>query len=82
MYRYENWTVKKAEHGRIDLFELWYWRRVLRVPWTARRLYQSFYIRKSTLITGSTDAEAETSILWSPDTKSQHIGNNLVAGKD
>ena len=37
----ENWTVKKAEHRRIDAFELWYWRRLLRVPWTARRSSQS-----------------------------------------
>ena len=37
MYGCENWTVKKAEHRRIDAFELWYWRRLLRFPWTARR---------------------------------------------
>ena len=37
MYRYESWTIKKAEHQRIDAFELWCWRRLLRVPWTARR---------------------------------------------
>ena len=41
MYGCENWTVKKAEHRRIDAFELWCWRRLLRVPWTARRSYQS-----------------------------------------
>ena len=41
MYVCESWTVKKAEHRRIDAFELWYWRRVLRVPWTARRSNQS-----------------------------------------
>ena len=41
MYGYESWTVKKAEHGRIDAFELWCWRRLLRVPWTARRSVQS-----------------------------------------
>ena len=35
MYGYESWTIKKAEHQRIDVFELWYWRRLLRVPWTA-----------------------------------------------
>ena len=40
-YGYENWTVKKAEHQRIDVFELWCWRRLLRVPWTARRSNQS-----------------------------------------
>jgi len=41
MYRCESWTIKKAEHWRIDAFELWYWRRLLRVPWTARRPNQS-----------------------------------------
>jgi len=41
MYGCESWTVKKAEHQRIDVFELWYWRRLLRVPWTARRSNQS-----------------------------------------
>ena len=41
MYGCENWTVKKAEHRRIDAFELWCWRRLLRVPWTARRSNQS-----------------------------------------
>ena len=41
MYGYESWTVKKAEHRRIDTFELWCWRRLLRVPWTARRSNQS-----------------------------------------
>ena len=41
MYRCESWTIKKAEHQRVDAFELWYWRRFLRVPWTARRSNQS-----------------------------------------
>ena len=41
MYGCESWTTKKAECGRIDAFELWYWRRLLRVPWTARRSNQS-----------------------------------------
>ena len=41
MYRCESWTIKKAEHRRIDAFELWCWRRLVRVPWTARRLNQS-----------------------------------------
>ena len=42
MYGYESWTIKKAERRRIDAFELWCWRRLLRVPWTARRSNQSF----------------------------------------
>ena len=41
MYGYESWTIKKAEHRRIDAFELWCWRRLLRVPWTAKRSNQS-----------------------------------------
>ena len=41
MYGCESWTIKKAEHRRIDAFELWYWKRLLRVPWTARRSNQS-----------------------------------------
>ena len=44
MYGCESWTVKKAEHGRIDAFELWCWKRLLKVPWTARRSNQ--YILK------------------------------------
>ena len=41
MYGYESWTIKEAEHQRIDTFELWCWRRLLRVPWTARISNQS-----------------------------------------
>ena len=48
MYGCESWTVKKAEHQRIDAFELWYWRRLLRVPWIARRSNQSI-LKKSVL---------------------------------
>ena len=68
MYRCESWIIKKAEHQRIDAFELWCWRRLLRVPWTVRRSNQSIE-RKSTLnIHGKTDTEA--TILWPPDAKS------------
>ena len=67
MYGCESWTIKKAEHGRIDGFELWCWKRFLRVPWTARRSNQ--LILKE-IKTGRTDAEAETLILWPPDAKS------------
>ena len=48
MYGCESWTIKKAEHQRIDAFELWCWRRLLRVPWTARRSNQSI-LKKSVL---------------------------------
>ena len=41
MYRHESWTLQKAQHGRVDAFELWCWRRLWRVPWTARRSNQS-----------------------------------------
>ena len=47
MYGCESWTVKKAEHQRIDAFELWCWRRLLRVPWTARRSNQSILKKRS-----------------------------------
>ena len=63
MYGCESWTVKKAECQRIDVFELGYWRRILRVPWTARRSDQS------SVFIGRTDAEAETPIVWLPDVK-------------
>ena len=49
MYGCESWAVKKAEHRRIDAFELWCWRRLLRVPWTARRSNQSFLKKTSTV---------------------------------
>ena len=73
MYGCESWTVKKAERRTIDAFELWCWRRSLRVPWTARRLglqpvhsegdqpWDSF---------GRNDAKAETPVLWPPHVKS------------
>ena len=47
MYGCESWTVKKAERRRIDTFELWYWRRLLRVPWTARRFNSPFWRRSA-----------------------------------
>ena len=70
---------KKAEHWRTDAFELWCWRRLLRVPWTARRSNLSI-VKKINI--GRTDAEAETPILWPPDVKSWLIGKDLDAGKD
>ena len=70
MYGYEIWTIKKAEHQRIDVFELWYWRRLLRVPWTARRYNQSILKISPWVFIGRTDVEAETPILWPPDAKS------------
>ena len=67
---YENWTVKKAELQRIDAFELWCFRRLLRVPWTARRSNQSILKDQSSVFIGRTDVEAEIPILWPPEVKS------------
>ena len=79
MYGCESWTIKKSECRRIDAFELWFWRRLLRVPWTAKRLNQS--ILKEINLNYSL-GEAEAPILWPPDVKSQFIGKDLDAGKD
>ena len=65
----ESWTIKKVEHGRIDAFELWCWRRLLGVPWTARRSNQSILKEISPVFFGRTDVEAETPVLWPPDAK-------------
>jgi len=73
IYRYESWTIKKAEHQTIDAFELWCWRRLLRVhpkgdqPW---------------IFIGRTDTEAKTPTLWPPDAKSWLTGKDPDAGKD
>jgi len=71
MYGCESWTVKKAEHCRIDAFELWCWRRVLRVPWTARRSIHPVHPKgdQSWVFIGRTDVEVETAVLWPPDAK-------------
>ena len=70
MYGCESWTIKKAEHQRINAFELWCWTRLLRVPWTSRRSSQSILKEISPeMFTGRTDAEAETPILWPHDVK-------------
>ena len=66
MYGCESWTVKKAEPRRIDAFELWCWRRLLGVPWTARRSNQ-LTLKKILNIHWKTDAK--TPILWPPDAK-------------
>ena len=61
IYGCESWTIKKLERQRIDAFEVWCWRRLLRVPWTARRANPS--------ILKEISPEAETAILWPPDVK-------------
>ena len=87
MYGCESWTIKKAECQRIDAFELWYWRRLLKVPWTTRKSNQSIrkeispeYSLEGLIFTGRT--EAETPVLWPPDVKSQLTGKETDAGKD
>ena len=70
MYGCESWTVKKAERRRIDAFEVWCWRRLLRVPWTARRSNQSILKETSPGCSLEGHAEAETPIFWPPDAKS------------
>ena len=83
MYRCESWTIKNAEHWRTDAFELWCWRRLLRVPWTARRLNQSILKGdQSWIFIGRTDAKAEAPIFWPPNMKSQLIRKDPDAMKD
>ena len=70
MYGCESCTIKEAECQRIDAFELWCWRRLLRVPWTARRSNQSILQEtRPEYSLRRTDAEAETPVLWPPDAK-------------
>ena len=65
IYGCESWTIKKAEHQRIDAFELWCWRRLLRVPWTAKRSNQSILKQnQSWIFIGRTDTEAESLATW------------------
>ena len=70
MYRCESWTIKEPECQRMDAFELWCWRRLLRVPWTAREI-QPLHPKgdQSLAFIGRADAEAEIPVLWPPDAK-------------
>ena len=82
MYGCESWTVKKAE-CRIDAFELWCWRRLLRVPWTARRFNQS--ILKEISPEYSLEGlmlKLKLPIIWPPDVMNGLIGKNPDAGKN
>ena len=88
VYGCESWTIKKSECQIIDAFELRCWRRLLRVPWTARRSNQSILKEinlkgnQPWISIGRTGAEAEAPVLWPPDAKSQLIGKDPDAGKD
>ena len=83
MYGYEGYTIKKAEHQRTDAFELWYWRRLLRVPWTTKEIHPVHPKgNQSWIFIGRTDVEAETPILGPPDAKNWLIWKDPNAGKD
>ena len=83
MYECKSWTIKKSEYRRIDAFELWCWRRLLRVPWTAKRSNQSTLKEMSLEYSlEGLNAEAETPIFWPPDVKNWLIWKDLDAGKD
>ena len=74
-YRCESWTIKKAEGQRIDAFELWCWRRFLRIPWNCKEIQPvNPKGNQPWVFIGRTDAEAETPILWPPDVNSQLAG--------
>ena len=81
MYRCESLTIKKAELWRIDAFKLWCWRRLLRVPWTARRSVNPKG-NQPWIFIGRIDAKAEAPILSPPDAKNRLIGKDPDAGKD
>ena len=81
MYGCESWTIRKAEHWRTDAFELWCWRRLLRVHWTARR--STVHSKdQSWVLIGGPDVEVETPIFWPPDAMSWLILKDSDAGKD
>ena len=85
MCGYESWTVKKAEHQRTDAFELWCWRRLLRVPWTARRSNQSILKEISpgcSLERLMLKLKLQSWNFWPPDLKSWLIGKDSDAGRD
>ena len=81
MYGYESWTIKKTECWRIDAFELWCWRRLLRVTWTAKEIKPvNPKGNQSRIFIGRTDAESP--ILWPPDAKNWLTGKDPDAGRD
>ena len=82
MYGCESWTVKKAECQRIDAFELWCWRRLLRVPWTAKRSSQSILKEISPGCSWKDWCWSWNSILWPPDVQSWLIWKDPDAGKN
>ena len=82
MYGCESWTVKKAECLRIDAFELWCWRRLLRVPGLQGDPTSPFWRRSVLGVIGRNDAKAETPVLWPLYAKSWLIGKDSDAGRN
>ena len=83
MYGCESWTIKKAEHWRIDAFELWCWRRLFESPLDYKEIHPVHPKgNQSWVFIGRTDAEAETPILWPPDAKSWFIWKDPDTGKN
>ena len=82
MYGCESWTIERAEHQRIDAFELWCWRRLLSPLDCMESKPVHPKGNQSWIFIGRTDAEAETPILWPPDVKNWFIWKDLNAGKD
>ena len=82
VYGCESWTVKKAEHRRIDAFELLHWKRLLGIPWTARIFNQSILKEISPGISLERMMLTETPVLWPPRAKSWLIGKDSDAGRD
>ena len=80
MYGCESWTIKKAERWRIDASKLWFWRRLLRVPWTAKAKPVNLKGNQPWILIGRTDTEAPR--LWPLDAKSKLIGKDPDAGQD
>ena len=82
MYACESWTVRTAESLKIDAFELWCWRRILRTPWTARRSNQSILKEITPNYSLEDDAKPEAPIPWPPDAKNRLIGKDPDVGTD
>ena len=83
IYGCESWTIRKAERWKIDAFELWCWRRLLRVPWTARKSNQSILKEINPNVHWKDWCwKLEAPTCWPPDAKSRLIGKDPDAGKD
>ena len=83
IYGCETWTIKKVEHRRIDVFELWCWRRLLRVPWTARRSNQSI-LKKIRMFIGRTDTKLHLQyfsyLMWRTDSFEKTLMLGMIEG--